>query len=377
MYINLVRLRNIISRIRGESKTVGLDIGHRLIKIAVVGHKIGEKSTLLALAYETVPEGVLVDNEIRNVSVLMDKIQFLLAKVLPEGTEGCDIVVSVNWAAGILCDRILVKPMPKVPEEELILQAAMGKSPFDDSGNVLDYFVLDRREDGIEAMIVAAKREGLASLINLFRTLNVKVAAIDVDAFAICNVYSISKEQPKELSEISTEDGEDESVLLLNVGYDKSYVALLRNGCFNSARSILGTGIKNLQEQLAGHLGISAEQCGDLLMGTGVRPAGLDEEKIRSATEFAFEEVVMKVNTVLRYFSSADNYKKPSKIMISGGGANIIGLISFLADRLSCDTVQLNPFKMLKVDSTRFFGMDWNADSSIYVVAVGLALRRF
>jgi Tfp pilus assembly PilM family ATPase len=85
----------------------------------------------------------------------------------------------------------------------------------------------------------------------------------------------------------------------------------------------------------------------------------------------------MKVDTALRYFSSSDSYKKPSKILVTGGGANIIGLASFLADRLSLDAVQLDPFKSVQVDNNRFLGMDWNAAASTYAVALGLALRRF
>ena len=352
---------------------MGLDIGHRLARVAVVEHKQGMKGTLLVLEQETIPEGVVVDNEIRNVSVLIDKIQALLAKASLGGIDG-DFIISVNWTSGILCDKILVKPVPKVPERELILQTAQGRPPFDDVGNVLDYSALEYKEEGIEAMIVAAKKDGLSAWINLFQALNIRLCAIDVDAFVLSNIYSATKtagSSPEEAEEA------DESVLLLNFGYSKSYAAILRNGHFNTARSILGGSVSDLQEQLSGPLGISSEQSGELLMGTGVRESGLDESKIKFATEFVFEEIAMKVDTALRYFSSADNYKKPSKMIITGSGANIIGLDSFLADRLSVDSVQLNPFKTVEVNRSNFLGVDWNTAASTYTVALGLALRRF
>ncbi|MCL2260045.1 MAG: pilus assembly protein PilM [Fibromonadales bacterium] len=373
-----MRLNSLISRIRGESQTIGFDIGHRLARVAVVGHKQGEKGTLLALEQDVVPEGVVVDNEIRNVSVLMDKVHALLSRAMPGGLDG-DFIVSINWTSGILCDRILVKPVPKVPENELILQTAQGRSPFDDAGNVLDYSILDRRDDGTEAMIVAAKKDGLMSWINLFQALNIKLSAIDVDAFVLGNVYAASK-LPSDSSTVGLPvpgDEDDDSILLLNLGYSKSYAAFLRNGYFNTARSILGGSLHDLQEQLSGPLGISPEKGGDLLMGNNLKDVDLDESKIKFATEFVFEEIAMKVDTALRYFSSSDNYKKPSKIIITGGGSNIVGLASFLADRLSLDTIQLNPFKAVQIDKERFRGIDWNAAASTYNVALGLALRRF
>jgi len=375
-----VQLRHLISRIRGESKTVGLDIGHRMAKVAVVGHKQGEeRGVLLALEHDIIPEGVIVDNEIRNVSVLMDKIYSLLSRAMPGGLDG-DYVISVNWTSGILCDRILVKPLPKVPENELILQTAMGKSPFDDAGNILDYSIMERREDGIEAMIVAAKKEGLISWINLFQALNIKLFAIDVDAFVLGNAYAFSK-MPSDTSYSGlphADDDEDESILLLNIGYSKSYAAFLRNGYFTTARSILGGSVRDLQEQMSGPLNISFDKSAELLMGgNGVRESGLDQSKVKSVMEFVFEEIAMKVDTALRYFSSSDNYRKPSKIMVAGGGSNITGLTQFLANRLSLEAVRLNPFKAVQVDKNRFPKMDWNSAANIYTVALGLALRRF
>jgi len=366
-----VQLGNIISRIRGDSKTVGLDIGHRLIRVAVVGHKQGSKKTLLALEHDVLPEGIVVDNEVRNVSALIDKVQSLLLRAMPGGIGG-DFVVSVNWTSGILCDRILVKPVPKVPENELILQAAMGRSPFDDAGNVLDYSILGRREEGIDAMIVAAKKDSLAPWINVFQALNLRLFAIDVDAFVLSNAYFASKTRSSDMDEY-----DDEAVLLLNLGYKKSYAAFLRNERFNSGRSIAGGSLQELQDMLSKALNISADQCGDLLMGTETRQSGVDGSKIKSAIEYVFEELAMKVDTALRYFSSSDNYRKPSKIIVSGGGSNIINLIPFLANRLSMEAVRLNPFKSVQIDRKRFAGMNLDSEAGIYTVALGLALRRF
>ncbi|MDR2593703.1 MAG: pilus assembly protein PilM [Fibromonadaceae bacterium] len=364
-----MRLGSIISRIRGDSKTVGVDIGHHLIKVAVVGHKQGSGRTLLALEHDVIPDGVVVDNEIRNVPVLIDKVQSVLYRAMPGGPNG-DFVISVNWTAGILCDRIVVKPVPKVPENELILQAAMGRSPFDDAGNVLDYSILGRKEEGIEAIIVAAKKDGLTPWVNIFQALNLKLYAIDVDAFVLSNVYFASKSRSSDLEE------EDEAVLLLNLGYKKSYAAFLLNERFNSGRSIIDGSVQELQEQLSQSLGLSMDQCGDLLMGNENKP-GVDASKAKSAMEDVFEGLASKVDTALRYFSSSDNYRKPTKLIVAGGGSNIVGLIPFLADRLSLEAVRLNPFKSLQIDKKRFLGMNFDTEAGIYTVALGLAMRRF
>jgi Tfp pilus assembly PilM family ATPase len=235
--------------------------------------------------------------------------------------------------------------------------------------------VLERREDGTEAMIVAAKKDGLTPWINIFSALSIKIAAIDVDAFILCNLYYAAKSM--ETSSDSSEEYGEEPILLLNIGYSKSYAAFLRDGNFNTARSILGAGVKDLQEQLTTPLGISAEQCGEVLMGLKPKDVKLDDSAIKSATEYVFEEVAMKIDTALRYFSSSDNYIKPSKMIVAGGGSNIKGMVPFLANRLSLEAVSINPFKVVKIDKNRFHGIDWNSAAVIYPIALGLALRRF
>lgn len=363
-----VQLSSLISRIRGESKTVGLDIGHRLAKVAVVEHKMGKTGTLVALESEALPDGVIVDNEIKNMSVLTDKIQGLLARALPGGIDG-DFVASVNWTSGILCDRMLVKPVPKVPENELILQAAMGRSPFDDAGNVLDYSIVERKSEGIETMIIAAKKDSLAPWQNLFQSLGIKLSAIDVDAFALSNIYSVSSKRSDSMSE------DEDSTLILNIGYSKSYLAFLRHGSFNTARSMMGCAIQDFQEQLASSLSISAKQAGGLLMGSSAMDLGIDEDKVKSTMEFVFDEISMKIDTAIRYFGSLDNYRRASKMVVAGG-AGIKGLVSYLADKFSLEAVALSPFKAVTLDKS-FRDADLNAMASLYSVAVGLALRRF
>jgi Tfp pilus assembly PilM family ATPase len=153
-------------------------------------------------------------------------------------------------------------------------------------------------------------------------------------------------------------------------------LASLNNGSFNSARTIMGCSLQDFQEQIATSLGISAKQASGLLMGNSVKDLGIDEGKAKSTMEFTFDEIAMKIDTAIRYFSSLDNYRKASKMAIAGG-SGIKGLTSFLSDKFSLEAVALNPFKAVKVDSRVSQETDLTATAGIYSVAVGLALRRF
>jgi len=366
-----VQFRNLTSRIRGESKTIGLDIGHRYMKMAIVQHKQGFKGRLLALEQESIPEGVVVDNEIKNSIVLAEKIQSLLLKTSPSNLDG-DFIASVNWTSGILCDRILVKYVPKVPENELILQAAMGRSPFDEPNNVLDYFVVDRRDDGVEAIIVAAKKDVVSTWVDLFRSLNIRLAAIDIDAFALSNAYFLSSSQGSG----DEQHEEDDSILLLNIGYNKSYLAFMRNNHFNTARSFTGCSIQELQEQLSTSLNITLDKARDLLSGNSGKELEANESEAKSAMDYVLEEIGVRVDNAIRYFSSSDNYKNASRIIVAGG-AGINGLVTYLSDRFSVDVFPLNPFKAVQIDPVRFQRIDFNAVAGVYSVALGLAVRKF
>ena len=322
---------------------------------------------LLAADLEPLPENVIVENEIRDPRTLTDSVQRLLQRALPSGQYG-DLVTSVNWTSGILCDRIAVRVDKGRNEDETILQTAMSRSPFDDTDNVLDYEVVNRREDGtVEALVVAAKSNMLNSWANFLVNAGLKPAAIDVDAFAVCNAFFASS-GGLEL---------DKPVAIFNMGEKKSHLSYVKDGVFQTARNVQSGNLDNALQLVSRHMGLEPSVCRSILQGK--TKAGFDAEALQNAMEFVCEEMAMGIEIAMRYFAtSGEGSSKPACLLLTGGGASLPGLVKLLAYRLQFDVRTLQPLEGLEVEpgSVRVEG-DPVALANIFAPALGLALRRF
>jgi type IV pilus assembly protein PilM len=335
-------------------------VGHRYIKMAAIAHKPGFPSQLLFVDKEPTPEESFEDNELHDTAKLAAGVQKLISRNFPEGAHG-DFVVSLNWTAGVLCDRLVVKKLPKTTQDDLILQAAMGRPPFDDAGNVLDYCVISQTPENIEALIVAAKNATTTVWANAFNNvMHLKLAAIDIDAFAACNAYFTAHKD---------DDRAQQTFVMLNIGDKKSHICYVRAGMFHMGRNLQGVAVDGTVNMVAHHLGIEPKRCRDLL-GGGSRE-GIDEPALKTALEYVYEEFAMGVETAMRYFSSSESFDRPEKLFLVGGGAHLPGVGDFLTDRTGMEAHVFDPFDALDFDDER------PQSPSIYSAAIGMALRKF
>jgi len=363
-----LQLHDIIARLRGDTVTTGIDVGHYSIKLVTVEHSRSGANKLVAADLEVLPEGVVVDNEIRDSRALSEALSNLLTRAAPGGVRG-DLVVSVNWTSGVLCDRVNVKLDKGRNEDEAILQSAMSRSPFDDTDNVLDYEILHRREDSsVEALVVAAKNNMLNNWASFFNIAGLKPVAIDIDAFAACNTYYSSP--------MSLQDPE-QSVVLFNMGEKKAHLSFLRGGVFQTARVVQSGSFDNALQLVSRNLGLDTAACRAILQGK--KKDGFDPAMLQGAMEYVCEEVSMGVEIALRYFSAMDASAKQMRVLLTGGGASLPGLAQKMSERLSMPVSLLQPFDSVDYDITLLDGIggDLAAVQNIFAPALGLALRRF
>lgn len=360
-----MQLQDIKARLLGESQTIGLDIGHYSIKLVAVQHRRNGASRLVVADLEILPEGTIVENEIRDGKALASALDTLLARAFPSGMRG-DLVVSVNWTTGVLCDRIVVKVDKNRNEDEVVLQTAMSRSPFDDTDNVLDYEVLNRREDGsLEALVVAAKNNMLNNWAVFFSNAGHKPVAIDIDAFAISNTYFASgafdPEQP---------------VAIFNIGEKKAHLSYIKGGVFQTARAVQSGSMDNAINLISRHMTMDPPACRAIIKGE--RKSGFEASALAGAMDYVCEEMSMGVEIALRYFSVSDSSGKPVRILLTGGGASLPGLAKSMAERLSLEVELHKPFDCVEYDPALIGGgSNLEGLCNIYAPALGLAMRRF
>ncbi len=128
----------------GQKKTVSLDIGSGLIKLAVVEHATGEP-VLARVAHTEVLADAIVEGEIMDPGVVAEAIRGLFSSA---GVKQKGVVVAVG-GRDVIVKKIQVDRMKESEAYEVVRWEAQQYVPFDIEGVELDFQVLDPEGEGL------------------------------------------------------------------------------------------------------------------------------------------------------------------------------------------------------------------------------------
>lgn len=369
-------ISSLIASIKGESITTGIDVGHHAIKIARVEHARHFKRLLSFDCKELDPE-VIENNEVKDAEAFKNTLNELLAEYKNDGVLG-DVIVSMNWSNGILADKMKVKKVMGTENDANIIAEASKRSPFDEPGVVLDYEVISTSDSGEQdVLVVAAKENALNSWVGNFAVNGLKPQALDVNVFALSNVF---------LSSASATDLE-KTVAILNVGAKKAQITFIKSGNYVYTREVQNASVSDFLSVICKRLGMEEIEAGKILRGE--IKDGYPRELYLNSLEIAAEEYSVAVELALKYYTSTENQDRVEKLLVTGGGASISGLVEFLEKKLDISASVLNPFvsawgnsevEMAEHQKLLFEPSMFNTTNefvNMMTTALGLALRKF
>ncbi len=351
---------NIFKKIRGDVSTVGLDIGGYAIKLAKVSHR-KDAYYLDAVGIKELEPGIIENGDIKNKEGLIEAVTTLINQCDPSIV---DVVISMS-GHGMLSEKFNFKIDPNDNVEETILWEAGQRSPFDVDDITLDYKILRQIPDKneIEVLLVAAKNQIMQSYIDLLYEAGLRPLIVDVDAFAINNCYSLE----------SFSESQSGTVALINIGHSLTNITFIKDGLYHSTRDVATAG-DFFCKTLHRNLGISEEKAAEVIKGAV--DTSLDSNLIQRAIEYAFEELSSGIDLAFSYFKSSEKSEKIDQIILSGGGAYIPNIVSFLEERHNTMVQLSNPMAFLHHEPGLFGAVDPQKISAFMTVAVGLALRK-
>jgi type IV pilus assembly protein PilM len=349
------KLRNPFRR---QSGYLILDIGSSSVKLAEAQHgPSGPRLTCLGVA--ALPPTVVQSNVIQDEGPVVEAIRKLVAET---GTQAKDVITAVPGPAVIVKKVIL--PGHAASNVESAVLAEAGHLIPDSLDNVnLDYQMIDLIEDGnkMEVLVVAVKKEIINSYTEAIRAAELEPVLVDVDYFALENMFELNYEAP---------DGHP--VALVNIGARYSSINILKQGRSTFTGDV-PVGGAEYADALVRQLGVSPADADMLKMGrkAGNVDAAAVEPVLGSVTEFIVEEI----QRALSFFWTAATDEPLGGVVLSGGTARMSGLSAQLTQRLGCAVEIANPFRRLHVDR----GVDKKlaeASAPALAVTVGLATRR-
>lgn len=343
------------------SKTIepiALDIGSSFIKLVQLKGSKGNYH-LSKFGITPLPPEVIVEGAVMDAARVVDAIKELLAS---QHVKTKEVVLSVSGSS-VIIKRITVADMTDEELSESIKWEAEQYIPFSIDDVNVDFQKLGPglQEGQADVLLVAVKKDKINDYINLVKEAGLDPVVLDVDAFALANMYELNY------------DLEAGITALLNIGASVMNINILKDGTSIFTRDIT-VGGNRYTEALQRDLGLTFEDAEKVKRGETADGAGPDQ--VAAIMASVTEDIVAETQRSLDFFRSTTGSEQVSRVLVSGGCARIGNFTSVLAQRIEIPVEITNPFKNIKVDPKRFNPAQLQEAGPQSAIAVGLAIRR-
>ncbi len=362
-------LSNLVKKMFPPKDVIGIDIGSYAVKIVSLGE---EKKVLKLRDWGYIPLAIKPDTPPEERREIVS--QEIKAYIKKRGVRARYAAASVSGNAVI----VRYVKLPKLTKKELDLTIGVEAEPFipfDIKDVNLTYSILnDSTEEGepkIDTVLVAAKREAVQDKIDIIAAAGLDPLIVDVDSFALETLYE--QIGPK---------GENASVLMLNIGQKVTNLSIITQGVTRVVRDIFIAGA-TLDKAITKALKCAPDAAENLKKSRSVLVSDEDKEAaienfdkegiaVSKAAAGVLKDLYTEVSRSIDFYLSQGVEHSISKILLSGGMANLGNIHRFLSSEFKVPVEVVNPLSFLP-EVPKNMPKDV---SPALAVATGLALRR-
>jgi type IV pilus assembly protein PilM len=315
----------------GTLSPIGLDIGASRIKAAQLRRS---GNTWAMHAFASIPravEGAALDvgEAIRINDVLFRR-----------GFTGREVVVSVPDAKLLTVNLELPPrneqiPLDQIARSEFARSVKTEADPFEFA--YWDLPAPARAARSTHVMGVGCRHVDAEPLVDALELAGFEVLAMDVEATALTRACAPLMAPPQEIT------------ALLDIGQAALRLFVLHQGVATYRRSLLGHGMRDLRKAVAEHIDVEADEevidyvfdhvslNGDAEQSTPTVPSTAAIEQARRMIANHFDVVLAEITTSLSYTAHQYPDAPFRRLLLSGGGAAMKDLASYLAAKLNVE----------------------------------------
>ena len=341
-----------------------MDIGSSHIKLMELEHDTrGGPPRLANFGMVQLPPEAIVDGAVMNTNVIVDAIRELVQQ---NRVKAKFVAASVSGNA-VIIKRINLPQMTVEELEESIQWEAEQYIPFDINDVNIDVQILEGASEDpgqMEVLLVAARKELVNEYQALIQQAGLRPAIVDVDAFAVANMYELNYEK------------QEEAVALVNIGASNVNIHVLRNGVSAFTRDISAGG-RQFTEEIQRTLNISYEQAEAMKVGgSDGDDRAVVPEVIERVLASVGENLATEVQRSIDFYLSTSAEGTLDRVLLSGGAARTPGLARAISQQTGLPTEVADPFRRIQIDERAFNPAFLNDVCPQAAVVVGLAMRQ-
>ncbi len=364
-------LKGLTSALARPRHVLGVDIGSYAVKVVLMA---AEKGIPMLKAWGYLPLGLGPEASAEERKArATDVLRAFIAE------NGIGLKESATSLSG---NSVIVRyvKFPRLAPSEIAAVLATEAEPFipfDINEVQLGFHVLgEAMEEGqkkTELVLVAAKKELVSARLEILQNAGLNPAIIDVDSFALENVYE-KRRGP------ATPGG---AILCLNIGHSVTNFSVMENGVTRVVRDIFISG-GTLTKAVMKALQVDAAKAEELKRAHGlVLDAAQTEQALKAgsheilgvsqALAAVIKDLVAELRRSVDFYLSQGSERTIGQVLLSGGTAKLPHLAEHLSVELKVPVSIVDPFAFLQRPPADLPA----AMAPAFAVAAGLALRRY
>ena len=366
-------------------ETIGLDIGSRSIKL--VGLKMTSKGPFLTcVGMKEIPPGE--DKE--NVNTISEILKTLVKEV---GLKTNKVNLTVS-GPGVQIKRISIPSLPKAELKEAVRWEIKDSLLFPVETAQIDFHILyEYVEDNVnklDLMVVACPKHLVDRTLSIVEGAGLQPTHLNVGPIAIWNTFLAWDRIKKE-----------ETVALVDMGAEKTGIYIFKDKILQFGREVTPAGaditraimegidssgepelIYERAEGIKQEMGIPSERDQEILrpfdklraQDAAQQAKDTKLSKISFLVRPVLEKLAAEIGRSLEYYRSLFNAEQLDRLLLTGGGANLRNIVSYLAGELQLPVEHFNPLEKSLFDSKKIDVQLLDQMGSIFMIAAGIAL---
>jgi type IV pilus assembly protein PilM len=342
---------------------LGIDISSSSVMLVELSHSKAGDLVLDRCAIEPLEPGWVTDGNIEKFDEVADVLRRLVKK---SGTRTKNVAMALPPSA-VISKKIILPDGLSDAELEMEVETEANKYiPFSLDEVSLDFCVLGPSATStgdIEVLIAASRKEKVQDREGLAEAAGLKCTVVDVESYA-------SRLATARLIENMPNKGLDTMVALFEIGSLTTSIQVIKNEEVLYERDQAFGGAQ-LTQLIVRQYGFSVEEA-----ETKKRSGELPEDYESGILEPFVDNMAQEIGRALQFFFTSTPHNKVDYVMLAGGSSALAGLPEAVTQQTSFACILANPFEGMEIGS----GVRENKmrhDSSYYLTACGLALRRF
>ena len=364
--------------------TFGLDLSDRTIKVAQL-RRNGDKLKLAGYNREEIPEGIIMNGEIKKGDELAKIIKKTVSESKPRPISAKFVVYSIPETKGF----IRVIRLPEVKKENMVREIAEKSEqffPISIKDSYFDWQVLlqETKNKEVEVLVAAAPQEIIDSYSKVFKKAGLEPVAAEIESIAIARSLINQRQSSR-------------PVLIIDLGKDRTSFIIFKKPVIQFTASIPICG-NEFNKAIAKEFSVSTDEAEKIKL-----ECGLNRQK-RSSRAYkamlpSLVELVKYISKLLDYYQehfSPEFYseiqgeslelKKSSrlaekdsfpisKVIVCGGEAKIPGMDFYLSLQIKKEIERGNPWINIISSGSSEIPPISRENSLIFVTVLGLAMR--